>query len=522
MRFNLDLVHDELADLSPVALFEHSTRLDLDRIELLEHTSKPRAGSLFIAEAEALERIDVETFDEGALLVLGLSPADADALPLPAILVPDAPRTLSASLLLTRLLEFRMRLDSWSESLLEAMARDASLQEVMDVAATAFRNPLMVSDSALYYVLCAGHLPDDFHDELWTTAIETGVCPTELYFDLWMSSSENAFRCDRAYFVKNAPRTGHSYLVRNLLHNGAYHGCFELVDANAPLTQSDLVLADHLGRLLVLILPRQIYPQLDKSSKNPIDKLLAGNAVRGRVLAYELSKLGWSLDDPYYVCRFSGSAQSEHWEGPHRQTLRRIERRYPRARFLEAEDDAYLMVAREKDYPLDEMRERLEEPAADDGLPARFLAGFSSVFSDFHFLRTAAQQASFALEHLENGSSSGRKLRTVARFYDDCWFDDLSDRLNLTGDARWLLDDRVVRLARVDAREDARYVETAQAYLESGCSATHAAEALFVHRNTLSYRLKRIKAISGMDLEDPSSAGTDLLRILLSCRIVSR
>ncbi|WP_428421784.1 helix-turn-helix domain-containing protein [Paraeggerthella hominis] len=45
---------------------------------------------------------------------------------------------------------------------------------------------------------------------------------------------------------------------------------------------------------------------------------------------------------------------------------------------------------------------------------------------------------------------------------------------------------------------------------------------MFVHRNTLSYRLKRIKAISGMDLEDPSSAGTDLLRILLSCRIVSR
>ncbi|CAK7001178.1 MAG: hypothetical protein PEGG_00006 [Paraeggerthella hongkongensis] len=521
MRFNLDLVRDELADLSPVALFDHSTHLDLDRIELLEKASGPRAGSLFIAEAETLAQVDLEAFDKGALLILGPDLPDTHALPLPAVLVPDPSRTLQASALLARLLEFRMRLDAWSESLLEAMARDASLQEVMDVAATAFRNPLMVSDSALYYVLCAGHLPNDFHDELWTTAIETGVCPTELYFDLWMSSSENAFHCDRAYFVENAPRTGHSYLVRNLLHDGAYHGCFELVDANAPFTQSDLVLADHLGRLLVLILPRQIYPQLDKSSKNPIDELLAGNAVRGRVLAYELSKFGWSVDDPYYVCRFSGSARSERSEGPHRQTLRRIERRYPRARFLEAEDDAYLMVAREKDYPLDEMRERLEEPAADDGLPARFLAGFSSVFSDFHFLRTAAQQASFALNLVEDDPSTGRNLRTVTRFYDDCWFDDLSDRLNLTGDARWLLDDRVVQLARIDAREDTRYVETARAYLESGCSATHAAEALFVHRNTLSYRLKRMRALSGMDLEDPSTAGTDLLRILLSCRIVA-
>ena len=69
--------------------------------------------------------------------------------------------------------------------------------------------------------------------------------------------------------------------------------------------------------------------------------------------------------------------------------------------------------------------------------------------------------------------------------------------------------------ARADAEDGAAYVETALAYLGNGCNASRTAEALFIHRNTLAYRLKRIKALSGIDLENPAAAGTDLLRVHL-------
>lgn len=45
------------------------------------------------------------------------------------------------------------------------------------------------------------------------------------------------------------------------------------------------------------------------------------------------------------------------------------------------------------------------------------------------------------------------------------------------------------------------------------------ADALFIHRNTLAYRIKRIRAISGIDLEN-LSPGDGLLRIWLACRIL--
>ena len=132
---------------------------------------------------------------------------------------------------------------------------------------------------------------------------------------------------------------------------------------------------------------------------------------------------------------------------------------------------------------------------------------------------TAAALAYGLVDDAEAGGAFGS---TLSCFYDDCWFEDVRLRLDLDADAAWLLDHAAVALARADAEDGAAYVETALAYLGNGCNASRTAEALFIHRNTLAYRLKRIKALSGIDLENPAAAGTDLLRVHLSCRLLAQ
>jgi DNA-binding PucR family transcriptional regulator len=56
-----------------------------------------------------------------------------------------------------------------------------------------------------------------------------------------------------------------------------------------------------------------------------------------------------------------------------------------------------------------------------------------------------------------------------------------------------------------DAAKDSDLVATLAAYLEHSGSYDPAAEALSVHRNTLKYRLQRIKQISGHDLSHPDT-----------------
>ncbi len=520
MNFNLDLVCAELADLRPVKRFRSSPQLDLDRIEMLRPANEPRAGSLLIAEADELAASGSAIARSGPFVVLGCESEEAlgPAAGSPAILLPPSDQLPKAPELLTRLLEYRMRLDSWSEGILAAMARDAPLQEIFEAAATMFANPLMLSDSSLYFVLTAGRLPDGFRDRLWTPAIETGMCPSELYFKSWTKSSGDAFGRPDAYLVPNAAGDGRTYLVRNLVRDGAYHGCFELVDANAPLTPADLALADRFGDMLGMVLPRKAYPQIAEASLGPLRDLLTGSSVRPRVLEYGLANMGWKTDDAYYVAHFGGV--DEEADARRAQTARRIAEHYPLARFYD-DGTEHVMIAREADYPLGLLHGRHERHDVDPGAEQRFRVGFSSLFTDFSLLRTAADQAAFAHRRVDESPSASAFGVSRTCFYDDCWFEDAVERLSLEDGVHRLLDRGVVDLALRDARDGTDHVATALAYLEHGCSAGRTAEALYVHRNTLAYRLKRIKAISGIDLENLGKGAADPLRVHLSCRLLS-
>jgi DNA-binding PucR family transcriptional regulator len=44
--------------------------------------------------------------------------------------------------------------------------------------------------------------------------------------------------------------------------------------------------------------------------------------------------------------------------------------------------------------------------------------------------------------------------------------------------------------------------ETLKKYLECSKNATVAAEQLFIHRNTLNYRIKKIEELTGLDLDN--------------------
>jgi DNA-binding PucR family transcriptional regulator len=80
--------------------------------------------------------------------------------------------------------------------------------------------------------------------------------------------------------------------------------------------------------------------------------------------------------------------------------------------------------------------------------------------------------------------------------------DDLLPERLLSGDApaRRALVDRAYRRL---AEHDVPLLDTVAAYLDLGRSIEGAARALFVHPNTVRYRLKRVCEITGWDPADP-------------------
>jgi DNA-binding PucR family transcriptional regulator len=66
-----------------------------------------------------------------------------------------------------------------------------------------------------------------------------------------------------------------------------------------------------------------------------------------------------------------------------------------------------------------------------------------------------------------------------------------------------LLRGRLACLDEIDRTQHTVYITTLRAYFDSSGDMVKAAQHLFVHRNTLRYRLRRIQEISGLDLENP-------------------
>ncbi|MGC0364383.1 hypothetical protein ABH922_002367 [Rhodococcus sp. 27YEA15] len=66
-----------------------------------------------------------------------------------------------------------------------------------------------------------------------------------------------------------------------------------------------------------------------------------------------------------------------------------------------------------------------------------------------------------------------------------------------------LFDRRLEELSQADLLRGTEYVMTLHRYLQFGCDLTTTARSLFVHRNTLKYRMARISEMCAIDFDDP-------------------
>jgi DNA-binding PucR family transcriptional regulator len=71
-------------------------------------------------------------------------------------------------------------------------------------------------------------------------------------------------------------------------------------------------------------------------------------------------------------------------------------------------------------------------------------------------------------------------------------------------------------LLRYDREHHGDLVKTLDAYLRHGGNASRTANALYVHRNSLRYRLARIQALTDLDYDDADSRLALQVALLLS------
>ena len=120
--------------------------------------------------------------------------------------------------------------------------------------------------------------------------------------------------------------------------------------------------------------------------------------------------------------------------------------------------------------------------------------GVSGVYGDLTETASRYQQAKKALYYCDLMQSD----RTVA-LMDDFRF---LSMLDAVPDKKACVDPRLEKIRRYDQDNQTDYMETLRQYLLSNQDAAIAAEKLHIHKNTLLYRINRLKEVFGVDLHD--------------------
>jgi len=124
-------------------------------------------------------------------------------------------------------------------------------------------------------------------------------------------------------------------------------------------------------------------------------------------------------------------------------------------------------------------------------------AGISRVVMDVVGLRAAVSQA------IDAGSLGQHIVgRASPYFYDELGLYRLLTGMRAHGELDRFYDETLGALLRYDATHGTDLVHTLQVFFEQNANASQTSRALFVHRNTLNYRLQRIMEISGLDPDD--------------------
>jgi DNA-binding PucR family transcriptional regulator len=76
-------------------------------------------------------------------------------------------------------------------------------------------------------------------------------------------------------------------------------------------------------------------------------------------------------------------------------------------------------------------------------------------------------------------------------------------------------------LERADDERASRLLDTLRAYYACGASVTKTAEKLFLHRNSVRYRLDRVRALLGADIDHPEVAAALLAAFAVATSALS-
>lgn len=375
--------------------------------------------------------------------------------------------------------------------LMRLVALDLGIIPIIKEAAEILGNPIVVTDES--YNLVGYSSSSDVKDPIWNTIIENGYCPMDIVnilreegFEKQLEKETSPLFLTKDVFSKYIRR-----LVSEIRIGEQLKGYIALLEYEKSITSTDEEVLKFVSSVIALEFAKSdaIAKAQGHLGLELLSDLVKGNIVTETSALNRVKALKWSLGEYFQVLIVSGKENQTIGKKYYDDIQSLIMRQLPASKIGLASNYVVILATGNNARLTKAILPELETFCADHSLflgIGRYCMTLTEISVSYNEAKRALALANIL------------KKEEIVYYYDELAVYDFLN--NLQSDYK--IHPALKKLIEYDKDNGTEYVKTFSVYLKSFKNLTHTAEKLFLHRNTVLYRLKKIEEILQIDLNN--------------------
>lgn len=390
-----------------------------------------------------------------------------------------------------------------SNELLQSYLLDNSMQSILDKTAELIQNPMMFLDQS-YRVIAYSH-QEKCEDQQWEECIANGYCSYEFISRFNQLHEIRSSQKNVVPFFAGCMMSPMRRCIARVFIEKKQIGYLISIESSSMFNEISLQVIETSAKLLAKEMQLESVTG-DRSFHSVWDIL--NDAIEGRkdsihILQQHLEEAGFHQNEKYYLLRVNMEKyRSENYST--NQLNHVIRMVFKRCVFSYYENHIIILVESK-----DSLEDILKKVWSQENfiVESKIKVTISDSFYDLNWLPRNCRQTQRAMA-LMMALDEGKIIGTydTYRRYDMMMSKDQDNQYYLdkseVGEVPLFVGTKEQILHQYDVEHNTEYFKTAYVYSCNSRSLKETAEALHIHKNTISYRVSRLKELFDIDLND--------------------
>lgn len=405
-----------------------------------------------------------------------------------------------------QLMDIFDRFQNWENATRDALLSKQSIQDIINLCKIITPETVYITNLSLKMIAHTSPTIMSDISAIWNYQETYGYMPMNIVKAL-LDSGE----LDKIYSYKNAftiPTTTFNlpYTCRNIFCDNVMRAHIFIVSIYSKPIQTNKEIAEILGKLLVGYVSDNVdfFSLSGQLHEHFFRDVLLGKLTDYLLIKQQLSSFSWNIDDGYLLFVM------EKVDKPV-ETIRifthYLERSSYDCRSLEQDNDLIVVFHVERDF---KKQHKIHDMVATQLEKLNCKGAFSKWFANFTDMKIYYQQSKVIISFCNN-IPNAKNLLIEEEFGLYSFI-----KIGLENhNAFQVCHPGIITLYEYDKKNLTEYLETLFQYLICDRNIVKASKALFIHRNTMNYRMEKINSLIDFDEENPDIKSYVLMSIYI-------